>query len=57
LAKSLIISFQYNIESAYFFSSNPVLLIIFSNYEAAETIVNVSSHVLVQLLHFTCKES
>jgi len=26
LAKSLIISFQYNIESVYFFYSNPVLL-------------------------------
>ena len=25
LAKSLIISFQYNIESVYFFYSNPVL--------------------------------
>jgi hypothetical protein len=30
LAKSLIISFQYNVESVYFFYSNPVLLILVS---------------------------
>ena len=28
LAKALIISFQYNIESVYFFYSNPVFLFI-----------------------------
>ena len=29
LAKSLIISFQYNIESVYFFYSNPVYIYIY----------------------------
>jgi len=31
LAKSLIISFQYNIESVYFFYSNPVFKIAIVN--------------------------
>ena len=37
MAKSLIISFQYNIESVYFFYSNPVHLSIYGLFTSHDT--------------------
>ena len=48
LAKSLIISFQYNIESVYFFYSNPVILVgVSSNFVSTYSLLTDSRAVCV----------
>ena len=59
MAKSLIISFQYNIESVYFFYSNPVLRTVNTQHTSRQdTIITVTLYLakysLIVIIAYVC---